>query len=36
VAFYFPVLLLSGLVTGLFTGVAAQALLKRLRGKIRP
>jgi len=36
VAYYFPVLLLSGLVTGLFTGIAAQALIRRMRGKIEP
>ena len=36
VAYYFPVLLLSGLVTGLFTGVAAQALIRRMNGKIKP
>ena len=28
---YLPVLLLSGMVTGLFTGVAAQAVVRRLR-----
>ena len=28
---YLPVLLLSGMVTGFFTGIAAQALVKRLR-----
>ena len=28
---YLPVLLLSGMVTGLFTGVAAQAAVRRLR-----
>ena len=32
---YLPVLLLSGMVTGLFTGIAAQAVVKRLR-KQRP
>ena len=36
VAFYFPVLLLSGIVTGVFTGVAAQALVRRMNGKIKP
>ena len=36
VAYYFPVLLLSGLVTGLFTGIAAQALIRRMNGKIKP
>ena len=30
-AAYLPVLLLSGMLTGLFTGVAAQALTKRLK-----
>ena len=29
---YLPVLLLSGMVTGFFTGIAAQAVVKRLRG----
>ena len=29
---YLPVLLLSGMVTGFFTGVAAQTVVKRLRG----
>lgn len=33
---YLPVLLLSGMVTGLFTGVAAQAVVKRLRGRDVP
>ena len=28
---YLPVLLLSGMVTGLFTGIAAQTVVKRLR-----
>ena len=28
---YLPVLLLSGMVTGLFTGIAAQAVLRRLK-----
>ena len=28
---YLPVLLLSGMLTGLFTGIAAQALVKRLK-----
>lgn len=28
---YLPVLLLSGMITGLFTGVAAQAVVRRLR-----
>ncbi len=36
VAYYFPVLLLSGLVTGLFTGIAAQVLIRRMNGKIKP
>ncbi len=31
---YLPVLLLSGIVTGLFTGLAAQYLLKRLEGRL--
>ena len=31
-AVYLPVLLLSGIVTGLFTGLAAQALVRRLPG----
>ena len=30
---YLPVLLLSGMVTGLFTGLAAQAVVNRLRRK---
>jgi len=30
---YFPVLLLSGVLAGLFTGLCAQFLLRRLRGK---
>ena len=30
---YLPVLLLSGMVTGLFTGLAAQAVAGRLRGQ---
>lgn len=34
VAVYLPVLLLSGIVTGLFTGLTAQFLLKRLRGRL--
>lgn len=29
---YLPVLLLSGMVTGLFTGLAAQAVVRRLHG----
>ena len=33
---YLPVLLLSGMVTGLFTGIAAQAVVKRLRGRDVP
>ena len=32
---YLPVLLLSGMITGLFTGIAAQAVVRRLR-KQRP
>lgn len=31
---YLPVLLLSGIVTGLFTGLTAQFLLKRLKGRL--
>ncbi len=31
VAVYFPALLLSGMVTGLFTGLCAQEVLRRLR-----
>ena len=34
VAVYLPVLLLSGIVTGLFTGLTAQFLLKRLQGRL--
>ena len=34
VAVYLPVLLLSGIVTGLFTGLTAQLLLKRLQGRL--
>ena len=34
VAVYLPVLLLSGIVTGLFTGLTAQFLLTRLRGRL--
>ena len=34
VAVYLPVLLLSGIVTGLFTGLTAQFLLNRLRGRL--
>ena len=34
VAVYIPVLLLSGIVTGLFTGLTAQFLLKRLQGRL--
>lgn len=30
---YLPVLLLSGMITGLFTGIAAQAVVGRLRNK---
>ena len=32
---YLPVLLLSGMVTGLFTGLAAQAVISRLRPSIK-
>ncbi len=31
---YLPILLLSGIITGLFTGFAAQYLLKWLRGRL--
>lgn len=34
VVVYLPVLLLSGIVTGLFTGLTAQFLLKRLKDKL--
>lgn len=34
VAVYLPVLLLSGIVTGLLTGLTAQFLLKRLQGRL--
>ncbi len=34
VAAYLPVLLLSGIVTGLFTGLAAQYLLQWLQGRL--
>ena len=34
VAVYLPGLLLSGIVTGLFTGLTAQFLLKRLQGRL--
>lgn len=34
VAVYIPALLLSGIVTGLFTGLTAQFLLKRLKGRL--
>ncbi len=32
---YLPVLLLSGIITGLFTGFAAQALVNRLGGRMK-
>jgi hypothetical protein len=31
---YLPALLLSGMATGLFTGLTAQYLLKRLEGRL--
>ncbi len=34
VVMYLPALLLSGMVTGLFTGLTAQYLLKRLEGRL--
>lgn len=33
VAVYFPLLVISGVVTGLFTGLCAQFLVQRLRGQ---
>ncbi len=36
VLIYLPVLLLSGILTGLFTGLCAQLLLSRLPGKKEP
>lgn len=35
VAVYFPLLVISGVVTGLFTGLCAQFLVQRLRGQNR-
>ena len=32
VSYYIPVLLVAGLLTGLFIGIAADAMLMRLRG----
>lgn len=36
IVLYFPILFISGVVTGCFTGLTAQFLLKRLKGIIKP
>ena len=35
IALYFPVLFISGVITGAFTGITTQLLLKRIKGKIK-